>query len=210
VEQPLSRGETKPEPGGRSAGSLGLKLVGVTVIAGLLGLLVWATLAAGNGQGFVAKIAAGKKPQAPAFTLGVLWPASQTWPPDTVPALADGKLRLTELRGRPVVLNFWASWCLPCRDEAPILHASALRHRGEVVFVGIDVRDLSSDARSFLRRYKVNYVSVRDRGDGTWTDYGLTGVPETYYIDAQGRAVAHTPGAVSERTLEQGIAAITG
>lgn len=209
MEQPLNRGETSPEPGGRSAGWLGLKVVGVTVIAGVLGLLVWATLAAGNGQSFAAKIAASKKPRAPAFTLGVLWPVSETWPPGAVSTLADGKLSLAELRGRPVVLNFWASWCLPCRDEAPILHASAVRHRGKVVFVGIDVRDLSSDARSFLRRYKVNYVSVRDRSDGTWTDYGLTGVPETYYVDAQGRAVAHTPGAVSEGTLEQGIAAIT-
>jgi cytochrome c biogenesis protein CcmG/thiol:disulfide interchange protein DsbE len=181
----------------------------VAVVAGLLGLLVWATLAAGHGQSFVAKIGAGKNPQAPPFALGVLWPVAQTWPPAAVPALADGKLALAELRGRPVVLNFWASWCGPCRDEAPILRASALRHRGQVVFVGIDVRDLSSDARSFLRKYRVNYVSVRDRADETWNDYGLTGVPETYYLDPRGRTVAHSPGAVSRQTLEQGIATIT-
>ena len=197
-----------PKPG-RGRWSLGLKTLALAFVAALLGLLVWATLAAGRGQSLVARIGAGKKPAAPGFTLEVIWPHAETWPPAAASRVGGEKLALAELRGRPVVLNFWASWCLPCRDEAPILHASAVRHGGDVVFLGVDVRDLSSDARAFLRKYKVNYVSVRDREDKTWSAYGLTGVPETYYLDARGRVVAHSPGAVSARTLEEGIAAIS-
>ena len=189
---------------------LPFKLAAVAAVGGLLGLLVWATLAAGRGSSLVARIAAGKKPAAPAFTLGVLWPHAETWPPELKATITDGKLDLRELRGHPVALNFWASWCVPCRQEAPILHAAALRHRGNVVFLGVDIKDLSGDARDFTRKYNVNYVSVRDgSGNKTWSNYGLTGVPETYFVDARGRIVAHIPGAVSTQTLEQGIATIT-
>jgi cytochrome c biogenesis protein CcmG/thiol:disulfide interchange protein DsbE len=195
----------------RSPLMYGLKLVAVAAVVGLLVLLVWATLAAGRGSSLVARIAAGKKPAAPGFNLGVIWPHTETWPPELAAAAGDGKLDLRELRGHPVVLNFWASWCIPCREEAPILHAAAARHRGQVVFVGVDVKDLTDDALAFARKYQVNYVSARDgSGDKTWSRYGLTGVPETYFIDASGRIVAHIPGAVSARTLEEGLATITG
>ena len=209
AEPPTGGGETEPtEP--RSRWFLALKLGVLAAVVGLLGLLVWATLAAGRGSSLVARIAAGKKPAAPPFNLGVLWPHTESWPPRLAAAIADGKLDLRELRGHPVALNFWASWCVPCRQEAPILHASALRHRGQVVFVGVDIKDLTGDARDFTRKYKVNYVSVRDgSGDKTWNSYGLTGVPETYFLNASGRIVAHIPGAVSAQTLEEGIATIT-
>lgn len=187
---------------------LALKAIALMLVVALLALLSWATLAAGKGKGVVAKISAGEKPAAPAFTLDVLWIRSETWPPSTRPALADGKLSLAELRGRPVVINFWASWCIPCREEAPILGRSAPAHRGEVVFLGIDVQDLRGDALAFLREFDVPYVSVRDRSDDVYRDYGLTGVPETYYVDSRGRIVAHTPGPVTRETLEAGITAV--
>lgn len=197
-------------PERRSRWSLALKVAGVSVVFGLLALLVWATLAAGRGSSLVARIAADRKPAAPRFNLPVLWPHAETWPPPLTSAIADAKLDLSELRGRPVVLNFWASWCVPCRQEAPILHAAALRHRGEAAFVGVDVRDLSGDALAFARKYKLNYVSVRDGGgDKTWNSYGLTGVPESYFLDRRGRIAAHVPGAVSTDTLEEGVATIT-
>jgi cytochrome c biogenesis protein CcmG, thiol:disulfide interchange protein DsbE len=202
-------GESEPA-GPRSRWFLVLKLGAIAVVIGLLGLLAWATLAAGRGSSLVARVAAGKKPAAPGFSLGALWARSETWPPRLRAALGDGKLDLRELRGHPVALNFWASWCVPCRQEAPLLHASALRHRGRVVFVGVDVKDLTGDARDFARKYKLNYVSVRDgSGAKTWGSYGLTGVPETYFLDERGRIVAHIPGAVSAQTLEEGIATIT-
>jgi cytochrome c biogenesis protein CcmG, thiol:disulfide interchange protein DsbE len=177
----------------------------MALVIGLFALLAWATLAAGRGSSLVAQIAAGEAPSAPAFELEVIWPRTETWPRELRAATTDGRLSLAELRGRPVVLNFWASWCIPCRDEAPILNASARAHRGEVVFVGIDVQDLRSDALSFLREFDVVYVSVRDEADDTYRAYGLTGVPETYYMSTDGRIVAHSPGAISRSSLEAGI-----
>ena len=187
-----------------------LRLVALSVVIGLLGLLAWATLSAGRGNSLVARIAAGEAPPAPSFSLEVLWPRAETWPVAARRRLADGRLDLRELRGRPVVVNFWASWCIPCRDEAPILNASARAHAGKVVFLGVNVQDLSSDALAFSREFDTPYASVRDRGNRTYEDYGLTGVPETYYLDASGRIVAHVPGAISRTSLEQGIAQALG
>lgn len=208
--QPLPEEAATPaEKGRRSPWMTALRTVAVAAVAGVLALLVWATLAASRGQSFVGKIAAGKRPQAPAFDLSVLWPHTETWPRSLVPAIGGGKLALSELRGHPVVLNFWASWCIPCREEAPILRAGALHHRGQVVFLGIDVQDLTGDGRAFARKYRINYVSLGDNSDNAYNAYGLTGVPETYFIDAHGRAVVHVIGVVSAATLAQGVAAIT-
>jgi cytochrome c biogenesis protein CcmG/thiol:disulfide interchange protein DsbE len=123
-------------------------------------------------------------------------------------ALDDGRVSLAELRGHPVVLNFWASWCVPCKAEAPRLAAAAKAHAGDVLFLGIDVQDFKSDARRFLTKYEANYVSVRDGGDSTYSAYGLTGLPETYYLDRPGRILAHSVGEVSKTELEQGIGLI--
>lgn len=179
-------------------------------VASVLALFGWATLSAGKGSSLISKIAAGDRPAAPAFDHPVLWPRTDAWPRELRGTLADGLLSLEELRGRPVVVNFWASWCIPCRDEAPILNASARAHRGDVVFLGIDVQDLSWDALAFLREFDTPYVSVRDVENDTYENYGLTGVPETYFLDAEGRIVAHIPGAVVRRTLEQGVSQVIG
>jgi cytochrome c biogenesis protein CcmG/thiol:disulfide interchange protein DsbE len=189
----------------RSPARLLLKAGAIALVIALLALLAWATLAAGKGNSLVAQIAAGDAPPAPEFELEVIWTRTDTWPGDLRSTIADGRLSLNELRGRPVVLNFWASWCIPCRDEAPILNTSARSHRDGVVFVGIDVQDLRGDALAFLREFDVPYVSVRDRDDSTYRAYGLSGVPETYYLDADGRIVAHTPGVISRSSLEAGI-----
>jgi cytochrome c biogenesis protein CcmG, thiol:disulfide interchange protein DsbE len=184
-----------------------LQLAALSVVAGLIGLLVWKVVAAGRGSDLLAKVRAGEKPPAPSFALPVIWERRETWPPELRGALADGRLTSRELRGYPVVVNFWASWCGPCKTEAPILAASARAHAGKVVFLGIDVQDFKSDAVRFLERYDVTYVSVRDSSSGTYDAYGLTGLPETYYIDAKGRLIAHSLGELSRAELERGIAA---
>ncbi len=205
---PASPAEPQPPEivAGPSRWSWPLRLVALGVVAALLALLAWATLRSALGNSLSARVAAGETPPAPAFSLAVLWPRADTWPPSARRALEDGRVDLSELRGRPLVINFWASWCIPCRDEAPILNAFARAHAGEVVFLGIDVQDLREDALAFSREFETPYVSVRARGNGTYNDYGLTGVPETSYVDARGRVVAHAPGPVSRDSLEAGIA----
>ncbi|MGH2920704.1 MAG: TlpA family protein disulfide reductase [Gaiellaceae bacterium] len=182
----------------------------LAAVGGLLALLGWATFTAGEGRNLVARVAAGEQPYAPAFELEVVWGRTQFWPRAARSTVSDGRLALSEIRGRPVILNFWASWCIPCQEEAPILSASARAHADQVVFLGVDVQDLRSDALAFLREFEVPYVSVRDRGNKTYEAYGLSGVPETYYLDRRLRVVAHTQGPVTRQTLEAGIASAEG
>jgi cytochrome c biogenesis protein CcmG, thiol:disulfide interchange protein DsbE len=190
----------------RSSLRLLLRAGAVSVVALLIVLLAWRTLEKGAGPHLVSEVKAGSKPLAPEFDLPVLWSRADTWPPRLGPALADGRLSLGELRGYPVVVNFWASWCVPCKAEAPRLVSSAKAHAGAVIFLGVDVQDFESDARRFLERYETNYVSVRDGGDSTYSAYGLTGLPETYFLDARGRVGRHEVGEMSAEELETGIA----
>jgi cytochrome c biogenesis protein CcmG/thiol:disulfide interchange protein DsbE len=181
------------------------QLAAVALVAALFALLVWKVAYGSSGAGLVAAIKRGERPAAPSFDLPVIWHRPNTWPRRARPALADDRVQLDELRGTPVVLNFWASWCIPCKEEAPFLAAAAQAHRRDVALLGLDIQDFTSDARRFLRKLDVPYPSVRETGDKTHTAYGLTGVPETYYIDGRGRIVAHTAGAVSLDELERDI-----
>jgi cytochrome c biogenesis protein CcmG/thiol:disulfide interchange protein DsbE len=181
------------------------RAVGVAVVVSLLGLLIWDVSHSGRGASFTEKIRQGKKPPAPAFALPVLWDHRETWPSALHRKLDDGRVALRDLRGYPVVVNFWASWCVPCRKEAPAFDVASRRYAGRVVFLGLDIQDFRVAARRFLRRYQVHYVSLRDGSGSTYAAYGLTGVPETYFLDRQGRAIEHAVGGVSARELEQGI-----
>jgi cytochrome c biogenesis protein CcmG/thiol:disulfide interchange protein DsbE len=123
--------------------------------------------------------------------------------------LADGSLALEELRGTPVVVNFWASWCVPCREEAPLLERTWReegRPRG-VLFLGLDMQDVREDARAFLREFRVSYPNVRDRGKTVAPEWGVTGIPETFFITAGGEIAGHVIGAISAEQMRDGIAA---
>jgi len=201
----MSSAPTPERPRWRPRLRLLLQASALALVALLLGLLVQRTLAQGAGPHLVSEVKAGNRPLAPDFELDVIWPHAETWPAELRSGLSDGELSLRELRGYPVVMNFWASWCEPCKAEAPRLTSSAEAHAGEVVFLGVDVQDFKSDARRFLERYETNYVSVRDGGGRLYSEYGLTGLPETYFLDSGGRIVAHVLGEISRAQLEDGI-----
>jgi cytochrome c biogenesis protein CcmG/thiol:disulfide interchange protein DsbE len=111
----------------------------------------------------------------------------------------QGSLSLSDLEGKPVVLNFWASWCVPCEDEAPILNEAHRRYGDDVAFVGVNIKDAKSHALEFEQRFDVPYPSIRDETGEIYSDYGLTGQPETFLLDGQGTIVEHIPGAIASR-----------
>jgi cytochrome c biogenesis protein CcmG, thiol:disulfide interchange protein DsbE len=118
-----------------------------------------------------------------------------------------GDASLADYRGRWVLVNFWASWCIPCREEAPALERFQRRH-GDADFtvLGIDSRDLSGDGRAFVRRFGLSYPQLRD-GDGAAAgDFGTTGVPENFLVDPAGKVRLLVRGPVSEEYLNRYVA----
>jgi cytochrome c biogenesis protein CcmG/thiol:disulfide interchange protein DsbE len=117
----------------------------------------------------------------------------------------DGSL--ADYKGQWVLVNFWASWCIPCKQEAPALEKFQ-RQRGGADFtvLGIDSRDLSSDGREFVRRYGLSYPQLRD-GDGAVAhDFGTTGVPENFLVDPEGQVRWLLHGPVDEEYLHDEVA----
>ena len=115
-----------------------------------------------------------------------------TQAPDFSLELFDGstfKLSNTLASGKPVVLNFWASWCGPCADEASVLQDAARRNADRVVFIGVNVQDVDSDAQAFIRKYGVSYANGSKDSGPISIQYGMRGVPETYFIAADGRLI---------------------
>lgn len=135
-------------------------------------------------------------------------------PGDEAPALSldelegDGVGSLAEYRGKWVLVNFWASWCVPCRDEAPALEAFQRRHAGEdFTVLGIDTKDISEDGRAFVDEYGLSYPQLHD-GDGDAADeFGTTGVPENFLVDPTGKVrLVPNAGPVDERILREEVA----
>lgn len=111
------------------------------------------------------------------------------------------RVRLAEFRGRPLVVNFWASWCVPCRREMPALEAVADRLAGRVAFVGINHLDVARPAAEFQREFGVRYPSGFDPEGKVAPAYGVVGLPTTVLIDARGMILARHLGALTETAL---------
>jgi cytochrome c biogenesis protein CcmG/thiol:disulfide interchange protein DsbE len=156
-------------------------------LAPLLALLLVIGYAAVRKQqpaSITTPLARGGRPAAPAFVL---------------PRFDGGALSSAELRGRYVVMNFWASWCIPCKDEAPLLERVWQEYRARgVVVLGVNIQDLEPEARRFIAETRATYPQVRDRDGGVSRAYGTTGVPETFFIDREGRIARKFPGAAVE------------
>lgn len=183
-------------------------------VAAFVGLLAYGLLSNAPDDRIRQRLADRKAIDAPDFTLDVLARGDLGGFPRRVRALFQpgAQLSLSQLRGTPIMLNFWASWCDPCRTEAPILEAGWQRtQRSGVLFLGLNSLDATGDARDFLDEFGVSYPTIRDGTKETSARYGVTGFPETYFIDARGRVVAGVVGVINPGLLDRGIqAARTG
>ncbi|MEA2498391.1 MAG: cytochrome c biosis protein CcmG, thiol:disulfide interchange protein DsbE [Actinomycetota bacterium] len=149
---------------------------------------------------------------------GIAWaamaPAPEDRKPTTLPAFElellgqSGTLSSADLRGHPAVINFWASWCGPCNREAPALESTWRRYEDEgVLFLGIDVRDIESQAEAFLEKHDITYPSVRDP-DQILVEAMKIGdpLPQTFFIDAAGKIQTGSGlGEISAKELETQI-----
>ena len=194
-----------PEGGGgwdrrRTVGAI---VAGVLVV-GVVGLLVVGLLNRDIGTSIQDALAEGKRPAAPDITLPVLAAGDGIGP-------VGSKVALKDLRGKTVVLNFWASWCGPCANEAPVLEKVAKGYRADknVVILGVDVEDLRDDALAFVGDHRLTYPSLRDGEDKGREAYQVPALPETFVIDPKGRIALKIAGAVTDpRQLTTPIAQI--
>ncbi|MEQ9620129.1 MAG: TlpA disulfide reductase family protein [Deltaproteobacteria bacterium] len=162
----------------------GSKLVVLLIILTILILLGFALF--GNREAIKVSPLVGKK--APEFTL----------------KLFDGeKLTLSELEGKTVLLNFWASWCMPCKQEALALEKSWQKYKDDnVVFIGVNVWDDTSNARSYMKKYGGEYPHGIDPAEEIQVDYGIGGVPETFFIDASGNIIDKYNGPLTTEIID--------
>jgi len=169
-----------------------LRVVAVGVVVALLGLLVW-DVTQSNGSKVASSVDKGQVVAAPKLVL----PYHDR----------DGKFDLASMRGKVVVVNFWASWCIGCKKEAKALDAAAKAWRDKgVVFVGVDVNDFRGAASRFLDRHDVGYTIVRDGQGSSLGKWGVTGLPETFFVNRKGRVVPpHVLAAATREQLEDGI-----
>ena len=189
----------------RSPARRALRIAGVLAAAAFVALLAYGLTTKATNSTIDDALSRGETVPAPGFTLSALSHgrgAGAAWDK----AAADGEVSLGELRGTPLVLNFWASWCDPCRAEAKVLEKGYKEQDG-ALFVGLDAQDAREDAHDFISQFGLTFPHVRDPGNDTMRAWGVTGLPETYFIAANGRVVGHVIGTVDETQLADGIAA---
>jgi cytochrome c biogenesis protein CcmG/thiol:disulfide interchange protein DsbE len=167
-----------------------VRAAAAAVVLGLLALLVW-DMAHGSGGGVASKVDHGHVVAAPDLSLPYFE--------------RPGAFDLASYRGKVVVLNFWASWCVDCKLEAKTLHDAAAQAGKDVVFVGVDGPDLSSAARAYMARYEMNYPVVRDIGKKAQDTWGVTAFPETFFIDRSGHVTRHWNGPMTPAQVKDWV-----
>ncbi len=162
------------------------------VVLALVGLLAYGLSQNEPDRGIEEALARGERASPPKLDL---------------PRLSGGgRQSLGDYRGKVVVLNFWASCCEPCRAESPLLerwHRRISRRGGTVL--GVDVLDVTSDARDFIRKYRLTYPMLRDRGGDALADFGVVAYPETFVLDRRGRIAASRRGPVDAAFMREEV-----
>ena len=167
--------------------------------AGLIALLIYGVTALSPSRTLDDALASGDHPRAPDAGLAL-------------PILGGGGLQaLSARRGEVVVLNFWASWCPPCEEEAPMLErAQATLERSHATVLGVAYKDTTGDSQAFVRRYRLTYPNLRDSTGAFARSYGTDKLPETFVIDRTGHVVAISRGEVDTAFLTRAIALAHG
>ena len=189
--RPAAENEARPERPAGNRRTLVLVAVGVPVVL-IAALLIWATIKAGGRAGgtFVND------------RLGELRIDPKPAPSITLPGLDGNELSLAAQHGKVVMIDFWASWCPPCERETPVLTAVYERYRGRPVeFIGISIWDRGQDAMRFVDQYGVGYPVAIDHEGRVAIDYGVTGIPEKFFVDPEGRLVRRFVGPMDEASL---------
>ena len=165
-------------------------LVVLTSVA-LVALLVYGVIGAGGSTTLDDAVKAGERPAAPS---------------ERLPLLAGGEGSIADWRGKPVLVNFWASWCDPCKDEAPLMERAhrRLRAKGGTV-LGVTVDDATEDSRAFMREFGISFPSLRDVEGRLGEEFGTTGVPESFAVDREGRVIAVSRGQVSREFVDDAL-----
>jgi cytochrome c biogenesis protein CcmG/thiol:disulfide interchange protein DsbE len=163
--------------------------------AALVGLLAYGVVGRGNDDTLDAAVAGGLLPEAPGRDI-------------RLPDLDGGRsTSLADLDGRVVVLNFWASWCDPCREEAPVLERAQerLTREGAGTVLGVTYKDSADHSRAFVREHHLSFPSVRDDRLELAPRYGTSALPETFVIDRAGRIVAMSRGQIDQAFIDRAI-----
>ena len=175
------------------------KRVWILVAAGIpllafLGILVWASAQTGGRAGGMGVntefgVAEVDAEQAPDFHLALQ---------------DDSRIVLSDLRGKVVLLDFWASWCAPCRQEAPALEQTYKDYAGsDVEFVGVNIWDLPDNAATYVEQFGISYPNGVDEDGEIAIDYGVQGIPEKFFIDRDGMVQKKFVGPIKESTLKE-------
>jgi len=168
-----------------------LVVVGAVAIVGFVAVAIWQAISGPATQGSTALVGA----------------SGISAPPFSLPSLQDPhrNISLASFRGRPVVMNFWASWCVPCRTEMPVLEAAYKSEHGRVDFIGIDSNDTPTDAIAFLAQVHVTYPTVSDPTESVATKYLLYGLPTTVFISPTGKILGRHIGELRASTLRSAL-----
>jgi cytochrome c biogenesis protein CcmG/thiol:disulfide interchange protein DsbE len=169
----------------------------VAGVAGLIGLLAYGVASEKPDRSIDDAVARGEREPAPEIEL---------------PPLEGGPERsLADWRGQVVILNYWASWCEPCRKESPLLERWHKRiSKRNATVLGVDVLDVTSDAQDFIDEYGLTYPHLRDKDGSTLEDFGIIAYPETFVIDRQGRIADSRRGPVDEEFLRASVLPLLG